>query len=299
MTSRRIKDSSGEEILAYLQERHPVIKHLQLFEAQPGKQDGEHLHANLHQLILYTGGAGTANLLNQSYPIEPQTICLISPGELHDSCSTGKTPLTGIICRFMLPAFTGQLLPSVIKLPTLKAIDAEMLLKKAWAETTVGEPANLIRAAFLLAELLILLAGEMENAVVEASGEPLSALVAAALEFMKASFREEIGVKDVAAHCGVTTCHFCRVFKKEMEGVSPLTYLRKLRLGLARERLFASREKITQIAVSSGFKTLKNLKLAFQKTYRMSPQEFRRQAYEGNGRRLPSRVSQPLPRDDE
>ncbi len=270
-------------ILEYLKDRHPVIKYLKAFETPRGKRDGEHLHADLYQLILYTRGEGAVNILHEHWPIVPQAVYAVHPGELHDASSEGAVPLTGIICRFKLPGFSGRLLPTVVKPAELKAPEVEMLLKKALAEATIGEPANLIKAAFLLSELLILLSAEAELSTCGEFGQPLSELIAVGLAFMKTSFRDEIGVEDVAGHCGVTASHFSRAFKKEMGGVSPLAYLRKLRLGYALERLFSSRDKIARIAANSGFKTTKNLSLAFQQVHKMSPQEFRRRAYEGTG----------------
>jgi len=287
-------DMRGSEILEYLKERHPVVKYLRSFENPGGHKDDEHMHLGLHQIIFYTSGAGVNRIFNATYPIVPGAFYIAGPKELHSAASESGAPLTGITCRFELPGFQGKLLPSVVKPSRLLAPEAEMLFKKALAEVTLGGAANMIKASFLLSELLILLSGE-DGKAEEPQQEPLSKLVEEGVAFMNASFKEEIGIEEVAARCGVTASHFCRTFKKEMGGLAPLAYLRKLRLGFALERLFSSKERISEIAANSGFKSAKNLNMAFQQAYDMSPQEFRRRRFEGLQPGAPMHALPPLP----
>ncbi len=273
------KPCSRAQLLEYLQERHPSVKFLRSFETPQGKWDNEHMHTDMHQLILYTDGAGTSKIFNRHRPIALGAYYYALPKELHSASSEGSVPLTGITCRFKMPGYEGRLLPAETKLDEAAAKEAEGIFKKAFAEFETGTQKGMLKASFLLAELLLLLSGE-ESQEERAPHEPLSELVSEGIGFMNESFKEEIGIDDVAAHCGVTASHFSRAFKKEMGGVAPLAYLRKLRLGFAIERIFTSKEKIADIAERSGFKSPKNLNMAFQQAYGMSPQEYRRIRYE-------------------
>ncbi|HBC85737.1 MAG TPA: hypothetical protein DCZ94_02155 [Lentisphaeria bacterium] len=264
------------DLLKYLQEHHPVICYINTDKRMKKEDVLEHMHADLFQLTCYTQGSGKFNIFGRKYDIENNVFFIMNPKELHQIRPEGKVPLSGISCRFRMPGFSGKLLAPAVKVESRQMPEAEMLLKKVLAEAVMQTDKSMVMASFLLSELLMLLDETHQSGF----NDSLSEVVRNGILFMNGTFRKNITIDDVASRSGVTTSHFCRTFKKDMGGISPLSYLRKLRLGYAAERLFTSRDKISSIAANSGFKNAKNLNMAFRQVYGMSTQEFRRKRYE-------------------
>ncbi len=82
-------------------------------------------------------------------------------------------------------------------------------------------------------------------------------------------------VAKVAARLGVSDRHLRRIFFAE-HGVTPLQYLQTRRLLLAKQLLTDTRMPVAQIALTSGFRSLRRFNAAFLGGYRMNPTRLRR-----------------------
>ncbi len=74
-------------------------------------------------------------------------------------------------------------------------------------------------------------------------------------------FREPIGVKELAAACGLTREHFTRIFTA-YTGSSPAAYLRSLRVEAARAMLQEASVPMSEVALRCGFPSLRAMKAA-------------------------------------
>jgi AraC family transcriptional regulator of adaptative response / DNA-3-methyladenine glycosylase II len=81
----------------------------------------------------------------------------------------------------------------------------------------------------------------------------------------------------LAARLGVTDRHLRRIFQAT-HGVSPHQYLDTQRLLLAKQLLTDTTQPITQIALASGFDSLRRFNAAFVQRYRFNPTQLRRDA---------------------
>jgi len=79
---------------------------------------------------------------------------------------------------------------------------------------------------------------------------------------------------DVAERLGVSDRHLRRIFQTE-HGVTPLQYLQTRRLLLAKQLLTDTKLPVAQIALASGFNSLRRFNAAFVESYRMSPSRLR------------------------
>ena len=79
----------------------------------------------------------------------------------------------------------------------------------------------------------------------------------------------------IALRLGVSDRHLRRIFLAE-HGVTPLQYLQTARLLLAKQLLTDTAMPIAQIALVSGFKSLRRFNAAFAGSYRMNPTRLRR-----------------------
>ncbi len=78
----------------------------------------------------------------------------------------------------------------------------------------------------------------------------------------------------LAQRLGLSDRHLRRIFAAE-HGVTPLQYLQTRRLLLAKQLLTDTLLPISQVALTSGFKSLRRFNAAFSDNYRMSPSRLR------------------------
>jgi len=78
----------------------------------------------------------------------------------------------------------------------------------------------------------------------------------------------------VAARLGVTDRHLRRIFG-QVHGVAPLDYITTQRLLLAKQLLTDTTQAITQVALASGFGSLRRFNAAFAERYRFKPTQLR------------------------
>ena len=86
----------------------------------------------------------------------------------------------------------------------------------------------------------------------------------------------------LAARLGVTDRHLRRIFQAE-HGVAPLAYLTTQRLLLAKQLLTDTAQPVTQIALASGFASLRRFNAAFVERYRLQPTGLRREGASAHG----------------
>ena len=98
---------------------------------------------------------------------------------------------------------------------------------------------------------------------------------------------EVLALPALAARLGVTDRHLRRIFGAA-HGVAPLAYLTTQRLLLAKQLLTDTAMPVTQVALASGFGSLRRFNHAFAGHYRLSPTRLRRAggAPAGQGLRL-------------
>ena len=80
----------------------------------------------------------------------------------------------------------------------------------------------------------------------------------------------------IADRLGVTDRHLRRIFQAA-HGVAPRDYLATQRLLLAKQLLTDTTLPVTQVALASGFESLRRFNAAFAERYRLNPTQLRRQ----------------------
>jgi AraC family transcriptional regulator of adaptative response / DNA-3-methyladenine glycosylase II len=88
---------------------------------------------------------------------------------------------------------------------------------------------------------------------------------------------EALSMPALGKRLGVTDRHLRRIFAAE-HGVSPLDYLTTQRLLLAKQLLTDTAQPVTQVALASGFASLRRFNAAFAERYRLQPTRLRRGA---------------------
>lgn len=100
-----------------------------------------------------------------------------------------------------------------------------------------------------------------------------------AARMLDAAAREgrSTSVVEVAELLGVTDRHLRRIFA-DAHGVAPIDYLNTQRLLLAKQLLTDTRLPVTQVALASGFGSVRRFNAAFAERYRLQPSSLRREA---------------------
>lgn len=87
---------------------------------------------------------------------------------------------------------------------------------------------------------------------------------------------EALALPALAARLGVTDRHLRRIFQAA-HGVTPRDFIATQRLLLAKQLLTDTATPVTQVALASGFESLRRFNAAFAERYRMSPSRLRRE----------------------
>jgi AraC family transcriptional regulator of adaptative response / DNA-3-methyladenine glycosylase II len=108
-----------------------------------------------------------------------------------------------------------------------------------------------------------------------ASVDATARLAQAAVELIENGALEDGGLEHLAARVGVTGRHLRRVFVTEF-GVAPIEYAQTQRLLLAKRLLTDTALPVTDIALASGFQSLRRFNALFKSRYRMAPGRLRK-----------------------
>jgi AraC family transcriptional regulator, regulatory protein of adaptative response / DNA-3-methyladenine glycosylase II len=85
----------------------------------------------------------------------------------------------------------------------------------------------------------------------------------------------DVALPALAARLGITDRHLRRIFAQQF-GVAPIDYLTTQRLLLAKQLLTDTPMPVTQVALASGYSSLRRFNAAFATRYRMNPTALRR-----------------------
>jgi AraC family transcriptional regulator of adaptative response / DNA-3-methyladenine glycosylase II len=97
------------------------------------------------------------------------------------------------------------------------------------------------------------------------------------------------GAAQIAARLGVSDRHLRRIFESQF-GVSPLQYLQTRRLLAAKQLIADTTLPMTQVALASGFASVRRFNAAFLEHYGLNPSALRRAEMRLGGNGLPRSV---------
>lgn len=102
-----------------------------------------------------------------------------------------------------------------------------------------------------------------------------SSLAKRAARFIEENCGNGESLEELAKRFGCTDRHLRRVFEAEYH-VSPVQYLQTCRLLLAKNLLADTNLQVTDVALASGFKSLRRFNDAFKEKYRLTPTDLRK-----------------------
>ncbi len=119
--------------------------------------------------------------------------------------------------------------------------------------------------------------------IIAASGECLResgsgsgiSIAETAREFMRKNLRRNIGVSEIAEHCGLSQSQFSRRFKQET-GVTPADCIQRFRVERGGQLLRTTSKSITAIAFELGFSSSQYFAAVFRKYTGITPKYYRK-----------------------
>ncbi len=133
-------------------------------------------------------------------------------------------------------------------------------------------------ASYILAHQAVRLMDEPESWSDSVSGDP--------------------SVEELAAKLGVSDRHLRRIFEAQF-GVSPLQYLQTRRLLTAKQLLADTDLPITQVALASGYASVRRFNAAFVEHYGLNPTQLRREGTSRQGQGVSVKLGYRPPYDVE
>ncbi|HEY1329130.1 MAG TPA: AlkA N-terminal domain-containing protein [Casimicrobiaceae bacterium] len=113
-----------------------------------------------------------------------------------------------------------------------------------------------------------------------ASVDATERLAQAAVELIDGGVLEDGGLERLARRLGVTSRHVRRIFERAF-GVTPVEYAQTQKLLLAKRLLTDTALPITEVALASGFNSVRRFNALWKARYRMPPTRLRRDSGAG------------------
>ena len=96
-----------------------------------------------------------------------------------------------------------------------------------------------------------------------------------ALEYIESNYIRTILVEEIAACTGLSTDYFSRMFK-HFTNLSPVEYIKNVRLAKAAELLRQPSMSVSQVALEVGFEDPGYFSRQFKQTLGISPSQYQR-----------------------
>ncbi len=133
-------------------------------------------------------------------------------------------------------------------------------------------------ASLALKELMIRLSQTQAREMLEKTYKELASgnRLAHVVDYIKKNIRENLALEELASQACMSKSHFLRTFKLEL-GQTPMDFVLKERLKLARQYLLIGGFQIQEVSVMSGFNNITYFIRAFKTEYGFTPKVFQKQ----------------------
>jgi len=238
-----------------------------------------------HSIELVVSGRGSLTLDGTRHRLQPGTLFRYAPGIAHAmSVEPGSrmvkyfVDFTGrVAARLMRTGPWADALPLQLAEPTRAQAIYEELQRVGQRHTPRAR-----RMAALLLQQLVLLAADEAVPATRLDSRSWAAY-RRCREEMEAHVGSASSLADVAAACGLSTAHVCRLFRKYGDR-SPHQALLRLKMSRAASLLLERGLLVRQVAEQVGFDDPYHFSKAFKRVHGASPEAFRQR-----GGRAPAR----------
>jgi len=241
--------------------------------------------AHIHpfcEIIYICEGKGRFLIGGREYSAGKGDLIVYNKGILHEEYSDPKAPLKTYFCgiRNVLVAGLepGHLLPST----ATPVMPAGVYTKKLehYISDLVQESSYKLRGynticSNILASILVLVVrmaeGAAENSGTQSGRQSLTRDV---IKYLSVNYNRNITLADLSRRFYISKDYLSHIFKDEI-GVSPISYLLKLKIDQVKCLLANTNKTVSEIALCVGYKDANYLSRLFKKATGMTPTAFR------------------------
>ena len=124
-------------------------------------------------------------------------------------------------------------------------------------------------ASLITHELIRVVLKENTNLVDASDNEFINKVI----KYINTNYENEISVEELAQISKLSKSHFSKVFSENMN-VSPMDYLKSIRIQNAKKMLLSNQLSMTKISTQCGFNSPSYFSKVFKETYGETPKEF-------------------------
>ena len=260
-------------------------------ETAASSMRGYHYHDE-YEIYYLAEGERYYFISDRSYRIEPGTLVLIPPYEIHCTTAGEHAPHERILVSFsreaMLPLlrlFAEKENPlslferGVHTVPlsgTAREFVEELL--ESMERAAMREQTGVLRVA--VAELLFYAADAEGGGDKEGYRNATHRLISEVTGYINSHYAEPLSLLHLSKIFFVSTCYLSRIFRR-YTGSGFVEYLSTVRVKEAKRRLASSTDSVTEIALGVGFRSVTHFGRVFRELTGLSPLAFRRVSLSG------------------
>lgn len=102
-----------------------------------------------------------------------------------------------------------------------------------------------------------------------------STIVESARSYIQENYAKNIGLKEIADHCHVSSSYISKIFKDDIQ-IGIVQYIHTVRIEKSKELLRTTNMRVTDIALEVGYSEYKRFSLYFLKYVGISPRDYRK-----------------------
>ena len=236
-----------------------------------------HMHAMV-ELIYVSSGEMQLGFPDTSVSLHPGDFAVVFPCQIHNLTTLTETAdYTIAVCSKELSAdFNDILFNQSVADPVISAEKLPGDIGRLMYELSSYEKAPLDDPRLIKSIISLILARTLSLMNLDArSAHSESTLVAQALNYVYHHFREELSLDTLARDLGVSRYAVSRIFTSVVK-VKFTLYVNSIRVDFAKQLLRNTSHSILDIALESGFETLRSFNRVFKDITRTTPLNYRK-----------------------
>jgi AraC-like DNA-binding protein len=247
----------------------------------------ERHHHNYFQMIYFLSGSGCFFMEDKEYPLSQDMVFLIKPHQMHGLSALSAVKTLDIKFIVNDPHLKRSLMRTRPFVVEKDSAIPHLFEKIRWEGEHKGYLFRDLCRNYLMQMLILYLRRDGGNAMsqgpVEEGRDGLpenDTLIRRAIELIKSQYAEYLGLRAMARHLGVSDRHLRARFKESV-GVSPIRYLVRYRVEMAKNLISYSDYALKVVAELVGFKNIHHFTRVFHEATGETPGAWRRKYHEG------------------
>ncbi|MDG0809925.1 helix-turn-helix transcriptional regulator [Cohnella rhizosphaerae] len=240
-----------------------------------------HQHELNGEIFLITEGEGEFRVDGRFYRAKAGSLLMYNRGIWHEERSTSDKFAAVYVAYagLQLQGMPADCLSSAAQPAMLELGEHFLPVKKLFVDMIEEWSSPLPESAFVANGLLHALTGRLArllhySAADQVKKRPHKETVHLARRYMEENYPFDVTLETLASLTYTNPYHFIHVFKAET-GMSPIQYLIRYRIEVAKQYLASTRLPMAEIAEKVGYKSETYFQNLFKKTTGMSPGKYR------------------------